>query len=319
MLSYLHILIRVEEDGSLHALGAFSSKDKLQEYQNDTGLKDGNVRLDFFNGPFPEGIKVIYAGHRRWNMDRFQLAGYFKSEGEAWNCVTHDGYVSVLQIDTTYEEELQLQQKALERYAQLQKRWRLTTYDELIAREGLDKTRANIVLRFYEDALDSFKPKSRRDIRALYALFAVILTLPIAVFFFLSHQPEFGEHLDSVSWLPGTASNISFYKSKQVEVYEFNISENAFKIWARDKGLKVTAITNQQSLSRYKAYIPSAASESGKAVSPDGSVELEQFEAWQNAISAEVEQGWHAHSKTEGTAIFDSQQQRAYYEQLINF
>lgn len=91
MLPYLHILIRLEEDGSLHALGAFTSKEKLAAYQKATGLADDKVRLDFYNGPFAEEIQVVYAGHRRWNMDRFQLGGYFNNEGEAWNWVTPRG------------------------------------------------------------------------------------------------------------------------------------------------------------------------------------------------------------------------------------
>ena len=91
MLPYLHILIRVEDDGSLHALGAFTSQEKQAAYQKETGLDYNQVRLDFYNGPFDEDIKVIYAGHRRWNMDRFQLGGYFRSEGEAWNWVSQEG------------------------------------------------------------------------------------------------------------------------------------------------------------------------------------------------------------------------------------
>ena len=198
MIEYLHILIRVEDDGSLHAAGAFTSKEKQTEYQRAMGLKDSQVRLDFFNGPFEEDLKVIYAGHRRWNMDRFQLAGYFLSEGEAWTWVTQEGYVSVLRVDTTYEDEKALEREALERYQQLQKRWRLSSYDEIVAREGADKARANLMLRFYEDALESFRPKTSRDIRALYAFVALILLLPLAVFFFLSQKPEYGENIDSV-------------------------------------------------------------------------------------------------------------------------
>ena len=186
MLQYLHILIRVEEGGSLRALGAFTSKEKQRAYQEALGLKDAEVRLDFFNGPFSHDIKVIYAGHRRWNMQRFQLAGYFKSEGEAWNQVTQEGYVSVLRIDTSLEEEKALEQEALARYAKLQKRWRLSSYEDIVAREGEEKARANLVLRYYEDALESFKPKTQRDVRALYAFFVAILILPLSIFYFLS-------------------------------------------------------------------------------------------------------------------------------------
>jgi len=180
MLPYLHILIRVEDDGSLHALGAFTSREKLSTYQKDTGLADDQVRLDYYNGPFDESIEVVYAGHRHWNMDRFQLGGYFKSEGEAWNWVTAEGYVSVLRIDITYQEEQQFEQEALELYQQLQKRWRLATY----------------------------------------------------------------------------ATDISYYRSKQIKVYEFRIKAEDFKTWAGQNGMSVQRVTSPEILSRYKAYIP---------------------------------------------------------------
>ncbi len=319
MLPYLHILIRVEDDGSLHALGAFTSKEKQLAYQKDSGLEDSKVRLDFYNGPFEEDIKVIYAGHRRWNMDLFQLGGYFKSEGEAWTWVTQEGYVSVLRIDTTYEEEKALQQDALERYAKLQRRWRLATYEELVDREGADKARANIKLRFYEDALESFKPKTRRDLRALYAFVVLILCLPIAIFIFLSGGPDYGENLESVSWLPSYTSDISYYRSKQVQVFEFKVSGTDFKRWAESRGMSVRRLTNHEIISRYKAYIPTPESSSSTPATPGGVLTVEQFESWQNKISAKVDRGLIAEGSDKEIAIYDSLTKKAYFEHLINF
>lgn len=283
MLPYLHILIRVEDDGSLHALGAFTTKEKLATYQKKAGLKENQVRLDFYNGPFSEDIKVIYAGHRRWNMDRFQLGGYFKSEGEAWNWVTQEGYVSVLRIDITYEEEKKIEKEALELYAKLQKRWRLASYQNLVASEGADKARANITLRFYEDALESFKPKTRRDVRALYAFVVLILLLPVAVYFYASSGPQYGENVPRVKWLPNYATDVSFYRSKQVKVYEFRISGEDFKTWANQTGMEIKRLTSTEILSRYKAYIPTPEGETSEPITPDG-VSIEEFEGWQSEI-----------------------------------
>ncbi len=319
MLPYLHILIRVEDDGSLHALGAFTTKDKQLAYQKDAGLEDNRVRLDFYNGPFDEDIQVIYAGHRRWNMDKFQLGGYFKSEGEAWTWVTQEGYVSVLRVDTTYEEEKAFQEEALDRYAKLQRRWRLAAYEELVEREGAEKARANIKLRFYEDALESFKPKTRRDVRALYAFVLLILCMPLAVFYFLSGGPAYGENLDSVSWLPDYTSDISFYRSKQVQVFEFKAKPEDFKRWAESRGMSVRRLVNQEIISRYKAYIPTPAGESSAPVTPGGVLTPEQFNFWQGAISAKVEKGLIAESPEKEIAMYDIVKQRAYYEYLIDF
>ena len=319
MLPYLHILIRVEDDGSLHALGAFTSKEKQAAYQKETGLDDNQVRLDFYNGPFDEDIEVIYAGHRRWNMDRFQLGGYFKSEGEAWNWVTQEGYVSVLRIDTTYEEEKQFEKEALELYAKLQKRWRLASYQSMVASEGADKARANITLRFYEDALESFKPKTRRDVRALYAFVVLILLLPVAIYFYASSGPEYGENVPSVSWLPNYASDVSYYRSKQVNVYEFRISAEDFKTWAGQSGMDVQRVTTPEILSRYKAYIPNPESESSEPPVPQGALSVEQFEDWQDQISINVQSGMIAKGDDKAVAVYDIKTKKAYYEQLINF
>jgi len=315
MLPYLHILVRVEDDGSLHALGAFTNKKKQQTYQKATGLADNEVRLDFYNGPFDEDIEVIYAGHRRWNMDRFQLAGYFKSEGAAWTWVTQEGYVSVLRIDTSYEQEKALEAEALERYAKLQKRWRLASYEELVAREGADKARANIMLRFYEDALESFKPKSRRDIRALYALVLLVLAMPLAVFFFLSQAPDYGENVPRVSWLPDYATQVSFYRSDQVQVFEFKVDPENFKRWAEGRGMNVRRLLQPQVLSRYAAYLPRDEAQADP-VSPDGRITPEELESWQSTISIQVADGLVATGPEAEVAVFDPETAKAYYESL---
>ena len=318
MHSYLQILVRVENDGSLHALGAFSSKEKQKAYQEAAGLKDNQIRLDFYNGPFDDSIKVIYAGHRRWNMDRFQLGGYFRNESDAWNSVTQEGYVSVLRVDTSYAEEQALEREALELYAKLQKKWRLSSYEDLIAREGIQKARANIMLRFYEDTLESFKPQTRRDIRALYALFAVMLVLPFAILFFLRSAPDFGENIARVEWLPESATDISFYRSKQVEVYEFNMDTDAFRDWAEARGMAVRQLINQEIVSRYKAYVPPPSS-SEESSGSSREIDFEALKAWQQAISVKIEVGLIAKGEDDSIAVYDFYKQRAYFEHLINF
>lgn len=317
MLPYLHILIRVEDDGSLHALGAFTTKNKQRAFQQESGLSDSQVRLDFYNGPFDEDIDVIYAGHRRWNMDLFQLGGYFKTEGEAWTWVTQEGYVSVLQIDSTFAEDKQLQEDALDRYSKLQRRWRLTSYDELVENEGPDKTRANIKLRFYEDGLESLKPRTRRDIRALYAFAILLIFFPLAALYYTSQSTNYGENVDSVRWLPDEASNVSYFRSKQVQVYEFQISPEAFTKWAQERGMFVRPLRSQEIISRYKAYVPGETNKGDGPplpTTPDGTIEVPQ-----DGSTAKVDRGLIAESSRKEIAIYDVATQRAYYEYLINF
>jgi len=313
MHPYLHILIRVEDDGSLHALGAFTNKESQQAYQDALGLKDSQVRLDFYNGPFDENIQVIYAGHRRWNMTRFQLGGYFRTEGEAWTWVTQEGYVSVLRIDTTYEEEKQLEEEALKEYARLQKAWKLSSYEEIVEREGADKARANIMLRFYEDALESFKPKTSRDTRAIYLLFAMAIFLPLAVLYAMSQGPSYGENVDSVKWLPEYTSNISYYKSDQVHIYEFSISPDNFKKLMEGQGYQVRSILKPVSLSRYAAYIPNSTSSN---FSDDEQITEEELIAWQSLINTRVEKGLYVTRDETVIAAYNYENGRAYVEDL---
>lgn len=318
MLPFLHILVHVEEDGSLHALGAFTTKEKLNAYQKARDLDANQVRLDFHNGPFASDVKVIYAGHRRWHMDQFQLAGYFKGEGEAWNSVTEEGYVSVLRIDVTYEEELRLEQEALDLYQKLQKQWRLTSYKELISKDGDKKTRANITLRFYQDALESFKPRTRRDFRALYALGVILLALPFAFSYSKSRQPGYGQNLRTVDWLPDFAKNVSYYKSRDIDVYEFKASPDQFRDWIASLGMKLTQIDQPQVLSRYTAYIPTTKDPFAvdEKTGQPKEVDIEDIEAWQKQISITVDIGFLSKGLEGEIIIYDPKTGKAYFEKL---
>lgn len=327
MLPFLYILIRIEENESLQALGAFTSKEKLEAYQAAAGLSDDQIRLDFFNGPFEEEtLRVAYAGHRRWNMNQFQLGGYFLSEGEAWNCVSQEGYVSVLRIDTTYEMEQALQQEALELYNKLQKRWRLVSFEELVAREGAEKARANITLRFYEDALESFRPKSIRETRALKGLLLLIPIFPLAFLHFMGNFAEYGENVRQVDWLPSHARNVSYYLSREVEAYEFDMPPREFILWSKSKGMTVGEITEPVTISRYFSYMPAKKAPEERRidnpntlVSEDGTPNTEAFEKLFNVSGSAVTKGLIAEGEEQMRAVYDANQNRAYFEHFLEF
>jgi hypothetical protein len=201
--------------------------------------------------------------------------------------------VSVLKIDTDYAREKALEPEILTRHSKLQKRWRLSSYEDLIARKGIEKARANIKLRFYQDALESFKPRTRRDIRALYALCDLIPACPFAIFYFLTCTHDFGENVESLDWLPGYTSQISYYRSKQVQVYEFKISAENFERWAQSNQMQAHPLSEQEILSRDSADLPVDKKQQAKArpTDPDDSRSIEQFEAWQSAISIKISNG----------------------------
>lgn len=182
----------------------------------------------------------------------------------------------MLKIDTDYAREKALEPEILTRHSKLQKRWRLSSYEDLIARKGIEKARANIKLRFYQDALESFKPRTRRDIRALYALCDLIPACPFAIFYFLTCTHDFGENVESLDWLPGYTSQISYYRSKQVQVYEFKISAENFERWAQSNQMQAHPLSEQEILSRDSADLPVDKKQQAKArpTDPDDSRRL---------------------------------------------
>ena len=168
------------------------------------------------------------------------------------------------------------------------------------------------MLRFYEDALESLKPKSKRDTQAFYVLLAMVALFPFAVFYMLQQGPDFGENLQSVDWLPETASNVSYYRSDQVEIYEFSITVEEYKRWAERQGMHIRTITSPISVSRYMAYIPG----NPHLVPSSDGLTSEEFHQWQNMISIQVESGLYASEEGHYTAVYDYNSHKCYYEDL---
>jgi len=83
----------------------------------------------------------------------------------------------------------------------------------------------------------------------------------------------------------------------------------------------VQGLGKQEILSRYKAYLPVDAQQQANLGSPDNPVSIEQFEAWQDAISIKISQGLIALNSDESTAtaIYNPVTGKAYFENLINF
>ena len=130
---------------------------------------------------------------------------------------------------------------------------------------------------------------------------------------------QYGEDEQSVSWLPDYATHICYYRSKQVQVYEFKISPENFKLWAESNGMQVQRLSKQEILSRYKAYLPVDRKQQDHPISPDGPISIEQFEAWKAVISIKINEGLIAQSSDESTAtaIYDPATETAYFENLI--
>ena len=66
----------------------------------------------------------------------------------------------------------------------------------------------------------------------------------LVAFFYITNEPDFGENMPSVSWLPKEATNVSFSKNWGWDAYEFKISEQGFLKWANQKGYDVKLISD---------------------------------------------------------------------------
>lgn len=64
-----------------------------------------------------------------------------------------------------------------------------------------------------------------------------------------SANPDRGENLAQVDWLPETASDISYYRTYNLKVSEFSMNESDFRKWASDSDLK--EIKDRQEIRRF--------------------------------------------------------------------
>ena len=83
-----------------------------------------------------------------------------------------------------------------------------------------------------------------------------------AVFGYREHgKYDYAQNVESVSWLPPTASNVSYYKSYFFTAYEFNIPEKDFLALAKKKKWHVKAIEEPFPIMRYNYIVESSGEE----------------------------------------------------------
>jgi len=118
----------------------------------------------------------------------------------------------------------------------------------------------------------------------------IIISLSILILFgliiwSLNAPAEKGENIQSVDWLPGEATNISFYKRRAWVSFEFNISEQGFFNWAKKwTKAEVKIIDKPVEMWRYTYYtIPSP--------SPDSSEEIRN--EYQSKIKKTINHGYY--------------------------
>ena len=88
-----------------------------------------------------------------------------------------------------------------------------------------------------------------------FPLVVIILIFSLGLYASWSNNnPEKGENVKSVDWLPAGATDVSYYKTYSWTAYEFSIEEDAFKEWAYERW-ELAEIKDPVSISRYKYFL----------------------------------------------------------------
>ena len=147
-------------------------------------------------------------------------------------------------------------------------------------------------------------------------LLAYTATIAIAIWFVrgayigFTHI-EIGEALESVDWLPDSATNVSFYRSYMNTAYEFDISEHEFCDWSR---WELAEITEPVGLSRYLQF------STPRPVEPQNPTQekMENFALEYSRRGVRISDGlYYGHTQDNGGGVwiaYDRKTGRAYYQ-----
>ena len=135
---------------------------------------------------------------------------------------------------------------------------------------------------------------------------------------------EAGENVPGVSWLPGSARNVSFYRSYSFTAYEFDIPEREFLNWAGGQGWEVRKVEGDPDPPSVLRYHFGGGRLSYPADLHPGATESE-VEAWKEALRAyrsarekRVERGYfYEHRQRNGGGVsvgYDLDAGRAYVQ-----
>ena len=93
--------------------------------------------------------------------------------------------------------------------------------------------------------------------RRLLPVIIIAMAVCVAAFLYNIYrdltQVEYGENETSVSWLPATASHVSYYRSYSRTAYEFDMAEQDFIAFAESKGWQMRRIEQEPfTIRRYR-------------------------------------------------------------------
>jgi hypothetical protein len=123
---------------------------------------------------------------------------------------------------------------------------------------------------------------------------------------------ETAENVQSVSWLPEGATNISYYRSYRFTAYEFDISEEGFQEWAKRWG-QVQPIKDPVRVNRFSTLIQPPSNVSTSSI---GQMEVSGTEI--DPATATISDGYfYEKRQSNGGGVcvaYNSKAKRAYFQ-----
>lgn len=297
--------------GERRAYAAFSDEAAQQQFIEDAGLEEERIKFDYFDAPtrgLPESAQpkdICYALYKKWAMDGpFELSGYSYTKSFHDQSGGYDHFVMPVLINKNHEEAEAWKDAAIKARLGTGKAYREAKRAlELLPQQEREKREAEFLVDFAQNTYQAIKPKTRREVHAIQICFVIAVIWISAMFFFIPDDPEAGENLQSVPWLP-EASNVSFFKSPDFIVFEATIP------WPEAQKIVPANFEPTQSgeIVRYNMYMPNAQTSKAETLEMGAA----EFEKWQNQRKATTNDGFKAEAPDGSVYIYDTKSERLY-------
>ncbi|WOO40120.1 hypothetical protein [Rubellicoccus peritrichatus] len=297
--------------GERRAYAAFSDEAAQQQFIADANLDEERIKFDYFDAPtrgLPESAQprdICYALYKKWAMNGpFELSGYSYTKSFHDQAVGYDNFVMPVLINKNYEEAEAWKDAAIKARLGTGKAYREAKRAlEKLPQQEREKKEAEFLVDFAQNTYSAIKPKTRREVHAVQICFAIAVIWIAMMLFFIPEDPESGENVDSVPWLP-KASNVSFFRAPEFAVFEANVP------WSEAQKIVPASFQPIQNgeIVRYNIYLPNA--DTSKAETLEMSPA--EFEKWQNSRKATVVEGFKAEAQDGSIFLYDSKAERLY-------
>ena len=298
-------IIITRSNGSDLAAAVYSSRKKAEAYLSESNMVDS--RIEPYEVPVGETFSTVmmYAAHKTNEGGASEIIGYYFNIYDAESAVNNSGFVERLPIDKEEEERAESSSESAENYQSF----------KLEQRKAPTRKAQATVTDKLRDTVQTVQ-STRYDWYLLVAVIILIIAGNIVYHVYYYNRFEFAENVPTVKWLPETAKNVSYYKDRQADVYEFTISEADFLKWAKAKRLEVKNIEDGPvKIPRYRFYadVPIEGLENMS--------EEEQYELWNSLTQTIINVGYvfktESSENVKGNAGgYDSENGRAYYRSI---